>query len=93
LNQIKKIISLKTENERVDRELSSLKEENLNLKERLSYIQTEDFIRQEARDKLGLAEPNEIAYLIPPLPDLNFKKDQPSLLLPAWKQWWQLFWY
>jgi len=55
----------------LEKQINLGKQKNEELEKRLSYIQGDDFVQKEAKDKLGLAEPNEIAYIVPDLPDLE----------------------
>lgn len=85
--QVKKEVSdLKANIER-------LEEEQENLKERKNFYQTEEYIRREAREKLGLIDDNELVVVLPNLPDLpnNQIGSRISPDSPTWKQWWDLF--
>jgi len=65
-----------------------LKEEKERLKEKKQYVQTEDFVEKEAREKLGLGFPNQVKLVLP-----DFKKPEPqieTISLPVWQQWWEL---
>lgn len=60
------------------------------LKQRLYYVQTNDFIENQAREKLGMALPGEHIVLAPPattsaLPTVT-RESQAN-----WEKWWQLF--
>lgn len=69
-----------------------LKEEekrNRFLKERLFYVNTPEFVEEEAREKLGLVKPGEHTVIVPspPLPKNDFSlADKPN-----WKKWLELF--
>ena len=57
--------------------------------ERKEYVQTPDFIEKEAREKLGLAQPNQVKIIVPdwevvPTP-------VPAIYLSSWRQWGRLF--
>ncbi len=71
LAQAKKILTINRQKKILEEQIRQSKEENEQLEKRLSYIQTDDFIQREAKDKLGLAKPNEVAYIIPQLPSLE----------------------
>ncbi len=45
--------------------LYKLQSDNKELKKKLTQIQSQDFIEQEARDKLGLSKKGEILVIIP----------------------------
>ncbi len=67
------------------------KQESLSLKKQFSYVQSNAFIENEARDKLFLVRPGESEVLIPK--DLLSSSDSKvsSLPSPTWKQWLNLF--
>jgi len=57
------------------------------------YYQSEDFIEEEARNKLNMAKPGETIVILPPnLSELlNRSRIQTEASLPNWKKWWNLF--
>lgn len=71
---------------------SALEEEeskNAFLKEKLKYVQTEDFVSTQARNQLGLVKKDEYVILAPP-PEkktLTVGTDQKS----NWKKWVEVF--
>jgi cell division protein DivIC len=70
-------------------ELDEKKKENAFLKQQLKNVQTEAFIEQEARNKLGLVKEGEYIVLLPPPEEEQQKakiKDKPN-----WQKWWDLF--
>lgn len=83
----------KKEIEQMREELGRLKEEEKTLSEKEKYFQGEEFIRREAREKLGMTKEGEIILVLPPLPDLSTlqAKGEKYENLPPWEQWWQLF--
>jgi len=80
------IAEIKANVERLEKEEKEL----LNKKE---YYQTEEFIRREAREKLGLTNQDELVLVLPELPDLpdKYQGKKISSNSPIWKQWWDLF--
>ncbi len=72
------------------KELNYQKERNRRLKSELSYVQTEEFIEKQARDKLFMTKPNEAIVIVP-------KADENKILpkkieeKPNWRKWWELF--
>lgn len=74
-----------------EKQLSYQKEQNERLKSELSYVQTQEFIEKEARDKLFMGKPKESIVL--------GSEDQRSEKLsnnmgdskPNWKKWVELF--
>lgn len=76
--------------------LQKAKEENQNLQSQLEFTQSQQFIEEQLRNKLGLAKEGEIilvlpdnetlAKLAPTIPEEQEQKPQPN-----WKKWAQLF--
>ncbi len=74
--------------------IDRLQEERKNLEYKKNYYQTDEFVRREAREKLGLTREDELVLVLPELPDLpeeNKKGRKITPDSPAWKQWWDLF--
>lgn len=69
--------------------LENLKQENQQLKEKLEYVKTQEFVEKEARDRLGLVWEGE-AVVIMPEKIMNNEFNQPAYV-PIWEKWWQLF--
>lgn len=74
-------------------ELALLKKENDSLSQKETYYRTEDYVRREAREKLGMISENEIVFVLPELPDLSVLKPKGEKYenLPNYRQWWNLF--
>lgn len=70
--------------------LQEQKKENAYLKERLSYVQSNQFVEEEARDKLGLVKDGEYIVIAPPPTD-KIKQPENIDARPNWKKWWELF--
>ncbi len=70
--------------------LSEEKKKNQYLKEKLSYVKTEEFIEEEAQDKLGLLRKGEYFVIAPTPAPLNSEEfvidDRPN-----WQKWVELF--
>ncbi len=68
------------------KELEDQKKENKRLKEQLSYVRTDEFIEEEARNKLFMVKEGESEVIIPK--DFSLSKAQkPIPELPNWKKW------
>ena len=61
---------------------------NRELKGKLEFVQSPEFIEKEAREKLGLAKPGETIVIIPPQ---EATQSDVAEVLPNWKRWWKLF--
>ncbi len=58
------------------------------LKQQLYFVNTPQFIENEAREKLGMVKPGEHIVLTPP------RESRQKIVLdttPNWKKWWNLF--
>lgn len=77
------LINLKNEEELA-------KQKNKFLKERLNYVTSQEFIENEAREKLGMVKNGENIILIPP-PGKEEKKKNQRNELPNWEKWKRLF--
>lgn len=76
-----------------ENELARQKQENQRLKSKLSFVESKEFIEQEARNKLFLVKPGEQEVLISEdlikgsaTSSAQAKKDDPN-----WKKWVRLF--
>jgi len=78
---------------RIKNNINHLEKEHEQLKRKKNYFQTEEFIRREAREKLGLTNKDDLVLVLPELPDLPEKRKgkQTPKNSPVWKQWWDLF--
>lgn len=65
------------------------KKQNQFLKERLYYVNTNEFIERQAREKLGMVKQGEHIVLAPPVQEKA--KVIPVDTDPNWKKWWKLF--
>ncbi len=71
------------------KELKEKERENKFLNQKLSYIQSAEFIEKEARNKLGLVKNNEHPVFVSsptPLPEIQESKQEPN-----WKKWMKIF--
>jgi cell division protein FtsB len=71
--------------------LDAEKAENTELKNQLSYVQTNAFIENEARDKLFLVKPGESEVLISKDLLSSGKPKITQAPKPVWQQWVDLF--
>jgi cell division protein FtsB len=73
------------------KELNRQESKNLKLKAELSYIQTPEFIEQEARNKLFLVKPGEQGVLLPSTSSSNQSQKEKEAQTPNWQKWLRLF--
>ncbi len=60
------------------------------LKQQLYFVNTPQFVENEAREKLGMVKPGEHIVLAPP-PTESKKVGSTSDNVPNWERWWKLF--
>jgi cell division protein FtsB len=73
------------------KELTHQKSENQKLKTELSYVQTNGFVEEQARDKLFLVKPGEQDILIPSQISTQSAQNNQQAQTPNWQQWLNLF--
>lgn len=64
--------------------------ENSELQKRLAEVQSPEFIKKEAREKLGLGREGEEIIVLPPqnaMPNTQY----PISNEPNWKRWWKVY--
>ena len=80
--------------EREEEGLEELRVETEKLREEYEYVQSEEFVEKEAREKLGLAKEGETVVILPE--DFEemveaSRKEVESDEVPNWKKWVGLF--
>lgn len=71
------------------KELAQAQAEQEKLKGQLEYVQSDEFVEREAREKLGLGKPGEevvIVPTVPPVPSVSQSGGEPN-----WYKWWKLY--
>lgn len=76
--------------ENLKKELYEKQNHNKFLNERLKYVQTNKFIEDESREKLGLVRKGEVVVQ-EKLENTNNLTVEQKLSPPNWKQWLELF--
>lgn len=75
---------------RARHELDREKQKNDELKIQLGFVKSNEFVEEEARNKLFLVKPGESDVIIPE--SLIKKKEvKKVVVIPAWQQWLNLF--
>lgn len=90
------ILRLLKADDRIDEakeRLAVLQSDNQDLKQKEEYFQSEEFVEQEARNRLNMSREGETVVLLPPnLSELvQGEIAEPPPELPNWKKWWELF--
>jgi cell division protein FtsB len=90
---ILKMFRAKDELRLAEQKIEELQKEAAILTEKKDFYQSEEFIEQEARNKLNMVKEGETVVVLPPnLKELlGEKENQPQILLPNWRQWLNLF--
>ena len=90
---ILKMFKAKDELRLAEQKIEELKKEAASLTEKKEFYQSEEFIEQEARNKLNMVKEGETVVVLPPnLKEiLGEKENQPQVSLPNWRQWLNLF--
>jgi len=72
--------------------LEELEKEHQELLEKEEYYQSEEFVEQEARNRLNLGKPGETVVILPPnVGETGEVTSTPAPELPNWKKWLRLF--
>lgn len=71
-------------------ELEALRQTNEQLKARLDYVKSDQFLEQEARNSLGLTKEETVLILPEDILEKEEANNSANQLLP-WRQWWELF--
>lgn len=76
-----------------EEKIERLEKERQQLLEKKQYYQSEEFIEEEARNKLGLSRPGETVVILPPNVSqiLGREEEKPAEEIPNWKKWLKLF--
>lgn len=73
--------------------LEEAEREHQELLEKKKYYQSEEFVEEEARNKLNMARPEEAVMILPPnVGELvgRVEAKEPEVI-PNWQQWFKLF--
>lgn len=74
--------------------LFRLEAKNRQLKDKLSKLQSAEFLEEQARNKLGFAKKGETVVVIPPekLKSVLGASQSAQIRLPNWLGWLKVFW-
>lgn len=89
LFSIKNLIQNEGTVQDLQQQLESKKRENTYLTQRLSYVESDNFVEHEARGKLGLVQENEYPVFVVPPSEENNKS--PIKKKDNWKKWKEVF--
>ena len=74
----------------LENNLAAEQKKNQYLSERLYYVKTDKFVKNQAQNKLGMLKEGEFFVIAPTAAPLN----APIQIVnsePNWKKWWELF--
>lgn len=76
-----------------EQRVQQLEAEQQQLLEKKEYFQSEEFVEEEARNKLNMAKPGETIVILPPSSGVaeDKSKSRSQIGIPNWKKWWKLF--
>lgn len=76
--------------------LTRLQQQNQELRKKLGYVESGEFIERQARDKLNLARENEVVMVISPKEIdqiLQEGREKQVEKIPYWLGWLKVFWH
>ena len=90
---ILKMFKARDELRLVEQKIEELQKEAASLTVKKEFYQSEDFIEQEARNKLNMVKEGETVVVLPSNLEEIFREreKQPQTSLPNWRQWLNLF--
>ena len=78
--------------EEMKKRIEELRAKNEDLKKRLEYIESDEFVEKEAREKLNMAKEEETVVILPEKLEIrDFESGSREENLPNWQQWLRLF--
>ena len=96
INLSRDILRLLKAGERIEQtqlRAEELEKENLQLQEMKEYYQSEEFIEEQARNKLNLSREGETIVILPPNVEelVGWQEEERPQELPNWQRWLKLF--
>jgi len=99
ISLLRNISNVKRVNQRIDqkeKEVARIENEQEELKRKLEFTQSSQYMEQQLRDKLGLAKEGETVVIMPPPEVLRniapkYEEEKDVLPDPNWKRWLKLF--
>jgi len=77
---------------RIKRQWEEVRAKNEELVEKLGYVESEEFVEKEARDRLNLGKEGEVIIVLPKeLVEKEVEKEEKKEDLPNWKKWVEVF--
>jgi len=74
-----------------EQKVVALEKEKQELEKKEKYYASEEFIEEEARNRLNMAKPGETILVLPPKNNQEIKTSPTETPVPNWKKWWHLF--
>lgn len=76
-----------------EEELAEKSQENKQLLEKKKFYTSEEFVEEEARNKLNMARPGETIVVLPQNVSELVGREEKEVFqeIPNWQKWWKLF--
>ena len=96
INLSRDIFRLLKADDRIDQarfQAEKMAEKNAELRDLKEYYESEEFIEEQARNKLNLSKEGEAVVILPPNVEELVGWEEPQKIpeIPNWKRWWNLF--
>ncbi len=91
IREVMRKIEIQRQIAALEDKIDALENDNKQLESLIQYLQTDDFIEEEARRKLSLKKPGEKVVAVPELEDDSNDNSASTSTLPNWKLWWYYF--
>lgn len=96
---LRNISNVKSVNDRIEekeKEVARVEKEQEDLQKRLEFTQSQEYMEEQLRNKLGLAKEGETVVIMPPPEVLKkiapkYEEEKDVLPDPNWKRWLKLF--
>ena len=73
------------------KELAEVQAEQEKLKAQLEYVQSDEFVEREAREKLGYGKEGETLLVLPNQNSTQYSEKSAQEEGPNWRKWWKLY--
>ncbi len=91
IREVMRKIEIQRQIAALEEKIDSLENDNKQLESLIAYLQTDDFIEEEARKKLSLKKPGEKVIAVPELEESSDSSNASTSTLPNWRLWWYYF--
>jgi cell division protein FtsB len=73
--------------------VEELEKQQAELQEKKDYFESDQFVEEQARNKLNLSKEGEAVVILPPNVDelVGYQQPEETPVIPNWRQWLNLF--